>query len=132
VASTGRRVVYGGEAHLTIRLADGTLTLTPEWMLRPAAAGYEVRSALRLSLARLRDLRAYLDAVLGSDQGDSSLTDGAEHASEGPTTGFIRRAAATAIDPERPSTGDGGESASAADGGACGEGLVLGPEGEAP
>ena len=70
VASTGRRVVYGGEAHLTIRLADGTLTLTPEWMLRPAAAGYEVRSALRLSLARLRDLRVYLDAVLGSDQGD--------------------------------------------------------------
>ena len=57
--------------HLTIRLADGTLTLTPEWMLRPAAAVCEIRSAPRLSLARLRDLRAHLDAVLGSDQGDS-------------------------------------------------------------
>jgi hypothetical protein len=31
VASTGRRVVFGGDVYLTIRLADGTLTLTPEW-----------------------------------------------------------------------------------------------------
>jgi hypothetical protein len=38
VATSGRRVVFGGDVHLTIRLADGTLTLTPEWMLRPAAA----------------------------------------------------------------------------------------------
>jgi len=71
VASNGRRVVFGGEAHLTIRLADDTLTLTPEWMLRPAAAGCEIRQAPRLCVARLRDLRAYLDAVLGSDHGDS-------------------------------------------------------------
>ena len=58
VASNGRRVVFGGDVHLTIRLPDGTLTLTPEWMLRPAAAGCEIRSAPRLCLARLRDLRA--------------------------------------------------------------------------
>jgi hypothetical protein len=30
VASSSRRVVYGGVVHLTIRLAEGTLTLTPE------------------------------------------------------------------------------------------------------
>jgi hypothetical protein len=93
--------VFGGEAHLTIRLADGTLTLTPEWMLRPAAAGCEIRSAPRLCLARLHDLRAYLDAVLGSDHGDSPLNDGADHASEPPTAGSVRRAAAPATDPER-------------------------------
>ena len=67
--------MYNGVVHLTIRLADGTLTLTPEWMLRPAAAGCEVRSAPQLSLAGLRDLRAHLDAVLGSDRGDSPPTD---------------------------------------------------------
>ena len=77
--------MYGGVVHLTIRLADGTLTLTPEWMLRPAAAGCEIRTAPRLSLARLRDLRAYLDAVLGSDQGDSPPTDGADHFTRGAT-----------------------------------------------
>ena len=56
--------MYAGVVHLTIRLPDGTLTLTPEWMLRPAATGCEVRPAPRLSLARLRDLRAHIDAVL--------------------------------------------------------------------
>jgi hypothetical protein len=29
VASTSRRVVQGGVEHITIRLIDGTLTLTP-------------------------------------------------------------------------------------------------------
>ena len=101
VSSSGPRVVRCGDVHLTIRLADGTLTLTPEWMLRPAAAGCEIRSAPRLCVARLRDLRAYLDAVLGSNDGDSPLTDGADHASERPTTGSIRRAAPPATDPGR-------------------------------
>ena len=32
MSSSGRRVVRCGEVHLTIRLPDGTLTLTPEWM----------------------------------------------------------------------------------------------------
>ena len=72
VASSSRRVVFGGDVHLTICLADGTLTLTPEWMLRPAAAACEICTAPRLCLARLCDLRAYLDAVLGSDRGDLS------------------------------------------------------------
>ena len=49
VTSTGRRVVFGGEAHLTIRLADGTLTLTPEWMLRPQLPA--ARSARLLGFA---------------------------------------------------------------------------------
>jgi len=73
VASSSRRVVYGGVVHLTIRLADGTLTLTPEWMLRPAAAVCEIRSAPRLSLARLRDLRAYLDEAKGEAKGEAKV-----------------------------------------------------------
>ena len=132
VASSSRRVVYGGVVHLTIRLAGGTLTLTPEWMLRPAAAGCEVRSAPRLSLARLRDLRAHLDAVLGSDRGDSPPTDGADYAPQSPTTGSVRRAAAPETDPERTPPGDGGECASAYGGGAFAEGLGSNPEGGAP
>ncbi|MGC2395631.1 MAG: hypothetical protein WA579_06500 [Rhodomicrobium sp.] len=132
MAPSGRRVVFGGDVHLTIRLADGTLTLTPEWMLRPAAAACEIRTAPRLRLARLRDLRAYLDAVLGSDRGDSPLTDGADHAPETPTTGPVRRAAAPPTDPERAPPGDGGEFASASGGGAFAEGLGFDPEGGAP
>ncbi len=106
--------MYGGDVHLTIRLADGTLTLTPEWMLRPAAAGFEIRPAPRLSLTRFRDLRAHLDAVLGSPQGDSPPTDGADHAPHSPTTKSVRRAAAPATDPERTPPGDGGSMWSAA------------------
>ena len=132
VGSSSRRVVFGGDVHLTIRLADGTLTLTPEWMLRPAAAGCEIRSAPRLCVARLRDLRAYLDAVLGSDRGDSPLTDGADHAPESATTGSVRRAAAPATDPERTPPGDYGECASAPGRGASAGGLVFDPEGGAP
>ena len=113
VASIDRRVVFGGDVHLTIRLADGALTLTPEWMLRPVAAACEIRLAPRLCVARLRDLRAYLDAILGSDHGHSPLTDGADHAPELPTTGSVRRAAAPATDPERTPPSDGGECASA-------------------
>jgi len=41
----------------------GTLMLTPEWMLRPAAANREIRAARRLCPTRLRDLRVYLDAT---------------------------------------------------------------------
>ena len=132
VSSSGRRVVRCGDVHLTIRLADGTLTLTPEWMLRPAAAGCAIRSAPRLCVARLRDLRAYLDAVLGFYDGDSPLTDGADNASEPPTTGSIRRAAPPATDPEGTPPSDGGKRASASDGGSFAESLDFDPEGGAP
>ena len=132
VASSSRRIVYGGVVHLTIRLADGTLTLTPEWMLRPAAAGCEIRSAPRLCLTRLRDLRVYLDAVLGSDDGESPLTDGADDASEPPTTGSIRRAATPAAHPEGAPPGDSGECANAPSRGAFAGALDFDPEGGAP
>ena len=100
--------------------------------MRPAAGGCEIRTAPRLCLARLRDLRAYLDAVLGSNDGDSPLTDGADHASEPPTARSVRRAAAPTTDPERTPPGDGGECESAPDGSAFMRGLMLGPEGGAP
>ena len=112
VASTGRRVMYGGVEHVTIRLTDGTFTLTPAWMMRPEAAAFAIRPAPRLCVARLRDLRAHLDALLGSGHGDSSPTGGADHAPEPPpTTGPVRRAAKSVADSERTSPGDGGDSA---------------------
>jgi hypothetical protein len=117
--------------HLTIRLPDGTLTLTPEWMLRPAAAACGVHPSPRLSVARLRDLRAHLDAVLGSSDGDSSPIEGVDDARESPTTGPIRRAPAPSADFQRSSPGDGGDAARASDGGAVTGGLVLDPEGGA-
>jgi len=73
VASTGRRVVYGGVEHVTIRLTDGTLTLTPAWMMRPEAAACATRPAPRLCMARLRGLRAHVDALLSSEHGDLSI-----------------------------------------------------------
>src|ERR1700691_6745320 len=63
-------------------------------MLRPAAAACGVHPSPRLSVARLRDLRAHLDAVLGSSDGDSSPIEGVDDARESPTTGPIRRAPA--------------------------------------
>ena len=132
VASTGRRVMCGGVEHVTIRLSDGTLTLTPAWMMRPDAAGFAVCSAPRLCVARLRDLRAYLDALPGFAQGDSPPLGGADHAPDPPpTAGPVRRAGKFRTDPERTPPSHGGDSASAPDRGAFARGLGSDPEGGA-
>jgi len=132
VASTGRRVVHGGVEHITIRLIDGTLTLTPAWMMRPAAAECAIRPAPRLCVARLRDLRAYLDAVLSSGDGDSPPTGGADHAPEPPpSAGPVRRAAKSAADCGLTSSGDGGDFAGPADGGFVEHGFDAEAEGGA-
>jgi len=60
VASTGRRVVYGGVEHITIRLIDGTMTLTPAWMMRPEAPHAQSVPA------RVFAWRAYATCVLTS------------------------------------------------------------------
>ena len=112
-----------------VSVIDDDLGRSGSGVSRP---GFEIRPAPRLSLTRLRDLRAHLDAVLGSNQGDSPPTDGADHAHQSPTTGSVRRAAAPATDPERTPPGDGGEFASASGGGAFAEGLGFDPEGGAP
>jgi hypothetical protein len=57
VVSTGRRVVHGGDELLTIRLIDGTLTLTPAWMIRPEAAACTIRPGPRLCVAQKRSVR---------------------------------------------------------------------------
>jgi len=133
VASTGRRVVQGGVEHITIRLIDGTLTLTPAWMMRPEAAACAIRPAPRLCVARLRDLRAHLDAVLGFEQGESPPTGGADHASEPPPpAGPVRRTANSIIDSEPSSSSDGRDPASAPDGGAIERVVNTDPEGGAP
>lgn len=117
VASTGRRVVHGGVELLTIRLIDGTLTLTPAWMTRPEAATCAIHPGPRLCVARLRELRAHLDALLSSGHWDSPPNVGAVNAPEPPpTTGSVRRAAKSIADPERTSGCDGGDSESASNG----------------
>jgi len=133
VASSGRRVVYGGVEHLTIRLTDDTLTLTPAWMMRPEAAMCAVRPFPRLCVGRLRDLRNHLDVLLGSSPGDSSRARGADHAPEAtPRAGPVRKAPGSTSDPARASRGDGRDSASASDRGAVGRGGNSDPEGGAP
>src|ERR1700684_830055 len=133
VASSGRCVVYGGVEHLTIRLTDDTLTLTPAWMMRPEAAMCAVRPFPRLCVGRLRDLRNHLDVLLGSSPGDSSRARGADHAPEAtPRAGPVRKAPGSTSDPTRASRGDGRDSASASDRGAVGRGGNSDPEGGAP
>jgi hypothetical protein len=132
MASTGRRVVCGGVEHLTIRLTDGTLTLTPAWMMRPEAAICAIRPAPRLCVARLRDLRAHLDTLLSSGHGDSPPSGGAVNAPEPPpTTGFVRRAAKSTADPQRTSASDGGDFESASDGGVVERAYDADPKGGA-
>ena len=92
--------MHGRVELLTIRLTDGTLTLTPAWMMRPEAATCAIRPGPRLCVAHLRDLRAHLDALLGSGHGDSSPRGGANAAPEPPpTTGSVRRTAKSTADP---------------------------------
>lgn len=132
VASTGRRVVYGGVEHITIRLIDGTMTLTPAWMMRPEAATCAIRPGPRLCVARLRDLRAHLDALLSSRHGDSPPSGGVNNAPEPPpTTGSVRRTAKSTADPERTSASDGGDSESASDRGVVERAFDADPRGGA-
>lgn len=132
VASTGRRVMHGRVELLTIRLTDGTLTLTPAWMMRPEAATCAIRPGPRLCVAHLRDLRTHLDALLGSGHGDSSPSGGANNAPEPPpTTGSVRRTAKSTADPERTSASDGGDSESASDGGVVERAFDADPQGGA-
>ena len=118
---------------MTIRLVDGTLTLTPTWMMRPEAAACAIRPGVRLCVARLRDLRAHLDAVLGFEQGESLPTGEADHASEPPPpTGPVRRAVKSIIDSEPSSSSDGGDFANSPYGGGVERLVDADPEGGAP
>jgi hypothetical protein len=55
---------HAGVVHFVVRQLDNRLTLLPAWMTEPAAATCEVRSAPRLPLDKLFDLRALFDAAL--------------------------------------------------------------------
>jgi hypothetical protein len=124
--------MHGSVELLTIRLTDGTLTLTPAWMMRPESALCAIRPAPRLSVARLRDLRAHLDALLSSGHGDSSSSGGAVNAPEPtPTPGSVRRTAKSTANPEPTSASGGGDFESAFDGGAVERAFHADPKGGA-
>jgi hypothetical protein len=101
-------------------------------MMRPEAATSSICATPRLCMARLHDLRAHLDALLGSEPGESSPREGADHASSPPsTTRTVRGAARPATNPSRTPPGHDRDPGSAADGGNCSPGPGFDREGGA-
>jgi hypothetical protein len=62
--------LHNGSRHLTLRSGDGPSFLVPAWMIDPAAASIKIVDVPRLSLARLVELRAFLDLGLASAVGN--------------------------------------------------------------
>jgi hypothetical protein len=58
--------LHNGNRHLTPRSGDGPSFLVPAWMVDPAAASFKIVDVPRLSVARLLDLRAFLDSGVAS------------------------------------------------------------------
>ena len=80
LVSVVRRQRHGGADHFVIRQPDTTLALLPTWMTQEDA----MRSAAliahpRLAPDALRALRALVDSLLGSADGDSPRREGAGH-----------------------------------------------------
>ena len=116
VVSTGRNVVFNSVELMTIRLEDSTLCLTPAWMLRPEAAVFTAVPVPRLCVVRLRALRAFVNAVLGSKLGESPRSEGADHAPKpSPTAGFVRRGSKASGAAGRSPSRDGGTDPNALD-----------------
>jgi hypothetical protein len=59
---------------------DGTLALVPSWMGEAAAGSAALTTCPRLSVGRLIELRARLDALLASSPGESAPRGGGDHA----------------------------------------------------
>ena len=53
--------LHNGTRHLTLRSGEGPSFLVPAWMADPEAASVKIVDAPCLSIARLLDLRAFLD-----------------------------------------------------------------------
>ena len=59
--------LHNGTRHLTLRSGEGPSFLVPAWMADPEAASVKIVDAPCLSIARLLDLRAFLDSGLACD-----------------------------------------------------------------
>ena len=87
--------LHDGSRHLTLRGADDRTFLVAAWMIDPEAASIKIVDVPCQSLARLVELRAFLDSGLGSGPGrDGPEGGGNGEASEQRATGSVRGAAA--------------------------------------
>jgi len=111
--------LHDGCRHLNLQSVDGVSFLVPAWMTLTAAASVSIVDTPCLSLARLFELRAFVDSVLASCSGEAIPEQGGvdDEASDVPAAGFVR--ASAAADRARPSAANevGGAAEGAADGG---------------
>jgi hypothetical protein len=85
--------LHNGSRHLTLRSGDGPSFLVPAWMIDPAAASIKIVDVPCLSLARLVELRAFLDLGLASAVGNDTLKGGADGEARGEyASGSVRGA----------------------------------------
>jgi DNA topoisomerase-3 len=68
--------LHNGSRHLTLRSADGASFLIPAWMIDPQAASVKIVDIPCNSIARLLDLRAFLDSALAFSHGEQILQPG--------------------------------------------------------
>ena len=69
-----------GTTHMLVRSADGTTHLFPSWMASPEAGGIEIVTIPRLPIARLRELRRFLDQfMVGLSSEDEVPSGGRKH-----------------------------------------------------
>jgi hypothetical protein len=61
--------LHNGSRRLTILCGEEPSFLVPAWMVDLEAASVKIVEAPRLSIARLLDMRAFMDSVLACDPG---------------------------------------------------------------
>ena len=67
---------FAGEDHLVVVQPDGTLALIPSWMARKRSGSATLTACPRLSVGRLVELRARIDALLASSGGELAPHEG--------------------------------------------------------
>src|ERR1700758_3280983 len=76
--------LHNGSRHLTLRSGDEPSFLVPAWMVDPSAAAVKIVDVPCLSVARLLDLRRFLDSrvacALGETVPEGGIDDEASHA----------------------------------------------------
>ena len=111
--------IHDGCRHLNLQSVDGASFLVPAWMTLAAAASVSIVDTPCLSLARLLELRAFVDSVLASCSVEAIPEQGGVDgkASDVPAAGSVR--ASAAADRARPGGANevGGAAESAGDGG---------------
>jgi Family of unknown function (DUF5372) len=67
--------LHNGSRHLTLRYREGSSFLIPAWMVDCEAASVKIVDVPCISIARLLDLRAFLDSGLASRRGEQWIVD---------------------------------------------------------